>query len=189
MSDQEVTERDYLAEMDKHIDAATEGSGWVAAVVAGKLYARIAVDDPDLLDGWLHILGPDTLRRVIHERSSAARMRERGRARKGEFADAARNYETGEDSNGLKLAGMFALLHVVSAEDVRKRAGEMTGADHEFVARSYQKRGQRALMQAAFHRAVAEKIGTRRTDEVMDLGDYERLYRSIAGNMPEDPDE
>lgn len=178
----EPEERDYLGEMDDLITEATKGSGWTAAIIAAKLYGQLITDDRDLLDGWLHAMATDTLRRHIQGKVNAARMRERARAERGEFADAARDFATGEDADGLKLQGMFALTHVVDAEDVRKRAGEMSGADHLFVAGSYQTRGQKNLMQAAFHRAVAEKVGDKRTDEVMDLATYEQMYRSIVGD-------
>lgn len=177
----EDLERDYLAEMDERIAEATKGSGWTAAIVAAKIYAELITEDRDLLDGWLHTLATDTLRRVIQARANAARSRERARAARGEFADAARDFATGEDAGGVKLTGMYALTHVVNAEDVRKRAGEMTGADHKFVAESYQTRGQRSLLEAAFHRAVAERVGDQRTDEVFTLQEYETMYRSVVG--------
>lgn len=175
-------DRDYIAEMDEQITDATEGSGWTAAIVAAKLYGRLLADDRDLLEGWLHEMATDTLRHAIIRRSHAARMRERARAARGEFADAARDFETGADAGGMKLQGMFALTHVVDAEDIRKRAGEMTGTDHLFVAESYQSRGQKNLMEAAFHRAVAEKVGEQRTDQVFSLQEYETMYRSVVGS-------
>ena len=73
-------ERDYIAEMDERIAAATAGSGWVAAVVAQKLHAALLESDPDLLDGWLRAMAVQMLRRVIglkgsQERSAARRGR------------------------------------------------------------------------------------------------------------------
>jgi hypothetical protein len=173
--------RDYLAEMDEIMSVATEGSGWIASVLAAKIYAKLMEEDRELIDGWLHAAAIDTLRRQILSKTNAARTRERARAQRGEFADQARDFETGDDAGGVKLLGMFALMHTVNAEDVRKRAGEMTGADHLFVADSYQQRGQRNLMEAAFHRAVAAKVGDKRTDEVLDLETYSVMYRSITG--------
>lgn len=175
-------ERDYIAEMDERIAELTQGSGWVAAAVAARLYRELLWKDRDLLSGWLYEMGPDTLRRHIQGRAAAQRARERARAARGEFADAAHRFETGEDSNGAKLVGMFALTHVVDVEDRRKRAGEMTGADHLYVANTYTARGQRNLLEAEFHRAVAKKVGDRRTDEVISLADYEHMYRSVVGN-------
>ena len=176
-----MRDRNYLAEMDQLIAEATEGSSWVAPVIAAKLYAELLENDPELIDGWLHIVGTDALSRAIRGKAAAARARERNRARRGEFADSARNFEKGEDSYGVKLLGLFAVMHVVNGDEVRKRAGEMTGADHLYVSERYRARGETALMEAAFHRAVAEKVGDRRTDEAMSLTDYQRLYQSIAG--------
>lgn len=178
-------DRDYIAEMDACIEYATRGSGWVAAIVAEKVCAELAERDPQLLEGWLREMAADTLKRQIQARYAGARLREHHRVTRGAFADQARIFEEGKDENGARLLGMFALVHVVSAGDIRKRAGEMTGEDHLFVAERYHTRGTSDLMRAAFHRAVADKVGDRRTDEAMDLAEYESLYRSLARTAAE----
>lgn len=173
-------ERDFLAEMDTLIAEATSGSGWVAGVVAEKLYNQLVEKDTDLLDGWLDLMAKDTLRRAISGREHARRTRERNAAEPGRFSDAAREFAKGNDEGGNALLGMFSVTHVVSDENLRKRAGEMTGADHLFVAGTYQDRGKRAMMEAAFHRAIAKRVKDQRTDEVFGLEEYEAMHRSLT---------
>ena len=179
-------ERDYIAEMDARIEAATSGSSWVAAIVAEKLCGQLLENDPDLLDGWLHAMAVPLLRRVIglrvHRERSAAK---RGAAAR-DFAAAAAGLERAEDdgereSAAAALLGMFSEIHVVDPDQTRKRAADMTGPEHLFVAENtYQKSANTALMLAAFHRAVAKKVGKRRTADVLSEEQYEALYVSIA---------
>lgn len=70
--------------------------------------------------------------------------------------------------------------HAVTVDHVRKRAGDMTGADHKFVAATYTDTGNNAMMLAAFHRAVAKKVGNRKTCDVLNADRYEEMYRSIT---------
>lgn len=167
--------RDYLAEMDKKIADATAGTEWIAPVVAAKLHADLLADDPELLDGWLRAIAPEVLRQAIGNRSRAARLAARHGAKPRAFAAAA---EAGDTA---ALVGMFAVDYVVAPDRTRKRAGDMTGPDHEYVAGEYADTANTARLLAAFHRAVAEQVGGRRTADVFSLDQYEAMYRSITG--------
>jgi hypothetical protein len=179
-------ERDYIAEMDARIEAATRGSDWVAAVVAEKLCGQLLENDPELLDGWLRAMAIPLLRRVIglrvhHERRAAKRG-----ARARAFAATAADLEAAEggserESAAAALLGMFSEIHVVDEDQTRKRAADMTGAEHLFVAENtYQRSANTALMLAAFHRAVAKKVGKKRTADVLSEQQYESMYISIV---------
>lgn len=179
------SDRDYIAEMDARIEAATKGSGWVAAVVAEKLCGQLLESDPELLDGWLHVMAVSLLRRVIglrvHQVSRAAKRSARVRA----FASAAADLETAEGDErapaAAALLGMFDEIHVVDEDQTRKRAADMTGSEHLFVAENtHQRTANTALMLAAFHRAVAKKVGKKRTADVLSEEAYEALYISIV---------
>lgn len=169
--------RDYLAEMDTRITDATAGSGWAAPLVAQKLHAELVADDPDLLDGWLHAVAGEALRQAIANRSRAHRTYAR-RAASRAFAQAARDAEDSGDA--APLLGLFAVDYVVAADRTRKRARDMTGPDHRFVAGRYEASGNGELMLAAFHHAIAEKVGDRRTAEVYTEAEYEALYLSVT---------
>ena len=177
-------ERGYIAEMAAAIEAATAGSGWVAAIVAQKLHASLLENDPDLLDGWLHMVAPDVLRQAITLR---ARQRN-GAARRGakvrDFAEAARDVEDADDGEreaaGIRLLSLFESIHTVDDSDTRKRACDMTGPEHRFVADAYRERAKPHLMLAAFHSAVAKKVGKRLTSDVFTAEQYEQMYLSIT---------
>lgn len=170
--------RDYLAEMGERIRAATTGSGWVAAIVAEKLHAGMLENDPDLLDGWLHAMAVQTLRQEIGLRARSERTVARRRAGALSFASAAGDAELSGDPS--RLLGLFRVNHVVDAQDTRKRAADMTGEEHLFVAEDYQRSANTARMLAAFHRAVAKKVGRKRTSDVLTEEQYEQMYLSIT---------
>jgi hypothetical protein len=178
-------DRDYIAEMDARIEAATKGSGWVAAVVAEKLCSQLLESDPGLLDGWLRAMAVPLLRRVIglrvHQAGRAAKRSARVRA----FASVAADLEAAEGDERTSVAaallGMFSEIHVVDEDQTRKRAADMTGPEHLFVAENtHQRTANTALMLAAFHRAVARKVGKKRTADVLSEEQYESMYISIV---------
>lgn len=172
-------ERDYVAEMDARIAAATGESGWAAPVVAAKMHAALLETDPDLLNGWLHAMAVDVLRMAVGSRSRAQRTVARRRAASRIFGAAAAEAE--ETGNTIPLLGLFAVVHVIDADNTRKLAADMTGPEHLFVAENtYQQSANQALMLAAFHRAVAKKVGERKTSDVFSAQQYELLYLSIT---------
>lgn len=174
-----MSERNYVAEMGERIEAATQGGGWIAAIVAQKLHAELAETDPDLLDGWLHAVAVDTLRMAIGTRSRVQRTVARRRAGSRVFGKAAAEAE--ESGDATPLLGLFALDYVVDEDNTRKRAADMTGSEHLFVAENtYQRSANEALMLAAFHRAVAKKVGKKRTSEVFTEAEYEAMYLSVT---------
>lgn len=170
--------RDYSAEMDKLIGEITEGTGWIAAIEASRLYTRLADDDPDLLNGWLHATAVSVIRRAIMARVHQRRTEARRRAAPRAFAAAA----AAGDETRLREFSLFRVTHVVDEQQTEKRASDMTGPEHLFVAEhSYRAAASKSLMLAAFHEAVADKIGARPTSEVMTEQQYVSLYRSITG--------
>ena len=173
--------RDYLIEMNDRMDDATQGE-WVAAVVAQQLHDDLTQTDPDLLEGWLREIAVEALRHVLAARSRSRRTIARQRAGSRRFAQAAADAEASGDS--APLLGLFETDLVVNADQLRKRAADMTGPDHLYVAERYRATEAEAKMLAAFHRAVAERVGQRRTSEVFSPEEYERLFTSITRTPP-----
>lgn len=68
----------------------------------------------------------------------------------------------------------------VDAENTQRAIGLMTGADHLFVADEFRAAKEQSAMLEAFHRALARKVGKRRTEEVMGEEEFIRLYRSLT---------
>lgn len=180
-------ERDYVAEMDQRIAEAVGNWGTSAGIVAAKLHAQLQESDPEFLDAWLHAMAVSLLRRVIGLRSSRQRTIGRRRAGSAAFAAAAREFAEAHEADpedaapGIYFAGMFCGDHVVDDEHNRKLVPDMTGPDHLFVAENeYERDAAHKKMLAAFHRAVAKKVGKRRTADVLTEEQYEAMYRSIV---------
>lgn len=161
--------------MAARMDAATSTeASWVAAAVAGKLHGELVETDPELLDGWLQLIAPECLRLVLVARSRTRRAVARRRAASRAFGEAARAGDTQQ------LLGLFSVDLVVNDDQLRKRASEMTGPDHLYVAERYQASANEGLLLAAFHRAIARKLGKRRTCDLFTAEQYEQLYLSIT---------
>lgn len=168
-----MTERDYIAEMDALIDEATEGSDWIPAIVASKIAASA---DRALLDGWAHAMLTEMLTAVISRRERSTRSTARARASSRAFASAKNDAEAGDPS----ALGSFAVTFAVDEKNTRRRVADMRGADHLFVAADYEKDAKPLLLLAAFHQAVAKKVGRKRTADVFSEAQYDSLYRSIT---------
>lgn len=148
---------------------------WVPAVVAQNYVELLAVTDPALLDAWLHehaaAFATDVL--VRWERHARAASRRHASAR--EFAD------NGSDAEWI---GSFSITYCISGDNARLQVAEMTGLHHRYVASEYEASAKTGRMLAAFHRAVAKKVGARRTVEVFSEATYDALYRSIVRGAP-----
>ena len=175
-------ERDFQAEMNALIVAATEGKTYAVPDVARELYERLLATDPILLNGWLHQNALSALSNAIgdHVRSmrAAARAGSTGKrsSSAGRFAAAARLAEAGDTS----ALALYAAMHVVNPGQERKRASDMTGPDHRYVARQYQRNAQEQGLLGLFHETVAAKVGDKRTEDVLTAEQYETLYRSFV---------
>jgi hypothetical protein len=56
-----------------------------------------------------------------------------------------------------------------------RRVADWTGVEHRQMAESYEARSKRFAMFAAFHRAIAKKVGARRTADVLNEEQYAAL--------------
>lgn len=77
---------------------------------------------------------------------------------------------------------VFTVSYSVNAKNQWKHLGEMTGADHQYVADHYERIGRKELLLAEFHRQVAKSVGRKKTSDVLTEQEYLRLYRSIVKN-------
>lgn len=173
-----VSDRDYLAEMNAAISEAIGDGDVVAAVVAEKLHARLAEKDPDLLDGWLRAHAVHFLTDAIGAKDRSERAVTRRRA-------GARDFDAAARSGDRESLSTFAVRLVVDEDETRRPIGQMTGRDHLFVADGYGRTAKKAAMLEAFHRAVAKKVGKRRTADVFSETQYQQMYRSIVRDEPE----
>lgn len=181
------SDRDFQAEMNALIVTITEGKTYAVPDLARELYGRLLAEDPVLLNGWLHQNALAVLSKAIgdHVRSMRAAARAGSTGRKssaGRFAAAARLAQQGDTS----ALALYATMHVVNPSQERKRAADMNGNDHRYVAQQYSRNAQELGLLGLFHETVAAKVGDHRTEDVLTAEQYEALYRSFVRPIGDD---
>ena len=176
-----VTDRDYIAEMQQAVEGAIPEGDYVASVVAGELVERLRVEDPELLAGWLHLKAPVILADVVARRSNSKRQAARTGAPRRAFAEAARSFASDGD---VRVLSPFSAEYVVDDANTRRTVASMTADDCRFVAAKDEEAARISKLEAAFHRAVAKKIGSRVIGEVFTEDQYLEMYRSVTQQGP-----
>lgn len=169
-------ERNYVAEMRALIDEETSHGPYISASVAEKIVEKLSANDPQLLDGWLHAQAVQVIRHAINMRDGSMRTHARLTASRGVFADAAKQAQEG---NVTPLTKFLDTRYVVEG-GIRVRLGDMREPQLVFVADSYRRRAEEAMMQQAFLRALARKVGSDRVEDHFDEGELAKLWRSIG---------
>ena len=168
--------RDYRADFQAFIEQRMPSGDYVLPVLAGDLVTELRQSDSALLRGWLDANAAQFLTQWLGDQARSQRGRQASDAPRSAFKDAADRFSGGDES-ALK---QFDLHFVVSDNMLRRRLGDMTKADHLFVAGEHVKRSNAALFEAAFHRAVAKRIPAgKTTSEVLTEDEYLRLRSSI----------
>jgi hypothetical protein len=168
--------RDYRADFQAFVDQRMPSGDYVLPVLAADLVTELRKTDPALLRGWLDANAAQFVTQVLGDKARSDRGRRASDAPRSAFADAADRF-TGGDEDALKP---FDLHFVVGDDMVRRRLGDMTKADHIYVAGEHTKRSNAALFESAFHKAVAKRIPAgKTTQDVMDEQEYLRLRSSI----------
>jgi hypothetical protein len=166
--------RNYLQEMDDAIgEAIDRQDGWAVPQVAGQLFETLNAEDPELLEGWLEEMALPMMTKAVGDATRRRRNTARAQLQRDKFT---RAHEAGD----AQAMGMWHAAFVVDSALTRRRACDMTAADHRFVAGRYEKAGVESLMLGAFHSAVAAKVGNGVTSDVLSAADYETLYRDIV---------
>lgn len=153
--------RDYANDMRKLIDKLRTGGGsYNAGILAHEVAQRLLSEDRELLYGFLEAHAVHTIRTMIIASDAATRSYARHNGPASVFADAVKAAEEG-DYKPLRV-GFLQAIYVINIDNDRKALKDMTAEDVLFVAKSYDHRAKSALLEAAFFRAVARKIGTGR---------------------------
>lgn len=161
--------------LDRHL---ADLESYVAAVEAERFRDYLADHYPDVLKAWHQEREVIWISQAIGLRDRSERGKARRRARARQFHEASESFERDGDYEALNP---FTVRYVVNDDNARKQVGDMTGVDHRFVASQYERSAKQDQMLAAFHHAVAKKIGRKRTRDVLTPEQYEALYRSIVG--------
>lgn len=166
--------RDFLADMHAMCVSAVSETESPNPVVAAELVEKLRANDPELLTGWLNARAVAVLNDYLRHLDSVQRAKTRVRAPGRAFAEAARAFEAGEAPMRI-----FEARYVISDVGARRRVGDMTGADHKFVADRYGDSARRDAFLESVHRAVAAVVGDRRTEEVYSAEQYAAMFKGI----------
>ena len=172
-----MSERDYAADMREIIDQYRNKPTYNAAFVAEEIVERLLAGDRELLYGWLQAHAATTISTAIRAIDAASRSQARQNAKASLFAAAAAEAERGNDQP--LRHGFLQATYVINGNNERKRLRDMTAEDVRFVATGYEDRANSALMEAAFFRAVAKKIGNRTVGEVFTNAQLTELRGSL----------
>lgn len=160
-----LVERDYATEMEAFISEHEPSGDVVLAIFAIDLVEKLQNEDPELLLGWLMVHAPDLMHEWVRAKWRKSRNRIQTRRHEAHVA---------MTTNG----DMSIFLHhrfVVDDKNTHRLLGDMTGADHLFVAKGYERDSKAAKMRAALHRAAARAVGDKRTSEVLTVEQWESL--------------
>lgn len=169
-------ERNYAAEMRALIDQETSHGPYISASIAEKIVEKLSVNDPQLLDGWLHAQAVQLIRHAINLRDGSMRAHARVTASRGVFADAAKQAEAGN----LEPLTKFLDTRYVVEGGIRVRLGDMREPQLVYVADAYRRRAQDAMLQQAFLRALARKVGNGKVEDHFTEDEIAKLWRSIG---------
>lgn len=148
---------------------------YVAAVEAERFVAMMEAKHPAELAEWLRANAVRFCTVALGNMARSDRAKANHRVGARAFADA-----MDEES----LSVFRSVEYVIDADNTRRFVADMTGRDHRFVADGYEASGKRDLMLAAFHRAVAKKVGAHRTADVLSEDQYESMLRSFLDPKP-----
>jgi hypothetical protein len=172
--------RDYADEMRKLIDEYRSQSSYNASLAAHEIVNRLMAENQELLDGWLKLHAVQTIRSAMASADAATRAHARGTGSSvSVFAEAARRAEEG-DPTALK-EGWLQGVYTINAEHDRKALKDMTAEDVLFVASRYEDQSRAAMLEAAFFRALAKKIGMGRVADSFNNTQLAELRQRIVG--------
>ena len=88
-------------------------------------------------------------------------------------------------SADIEALGLFRITFTVDDLNTRRPFGQMTAKDCRYAASAYQRRGNQALMMAAFLEAVAKRIKRRTVERALTKQQIRHILVSLGGNGDE----
>lgn len=159
--------------LEWHQALIENGSDYIAEVEGQKFVEFMRAEHPAELDEWLTTHAAAFVSKHFAKRDRMARARAIQREPQRSFSEAVQASAEGAG------VGVFDKFLVINDDAVRRPIGEMTGVDHKFVARSYKNTGNRSLLLAAFHGAISNKLGKRRTADVFTEEQYLAMREQV----------
>lgn len=171
-----MTDRNYAVEMRAVMDAETGHGPYTSAVVAEQIVEKLTATDSDLLQGWLNEQAVFFIRHAINLRDCSRRSHARVQAGRSVFREAS---DAAEAGNTGPLTSFLSTVYVIE-DGSRVRLAEMSKPELVFVADGYGQRAAESLLQEAFLRALAKKVGSKKVADHFDEDRIAELWRSIT---------
>lgn len=152
---------------------------WSSSIVADKAVAYLDEKHPGILSDWLLEHSRAFLARYIGDGTRYERHRRQALAARTAFAQSAEAYLAGQES-------AFDAYLVINDEGIQRRIGDMTGLDWVYVADEYAYTQRISGLMQQFARALARKVGKRRTQDVLTPQQYDGMFRRIVGTTGEE---
>lgn len=169
--------RDFAGEMGAVIDAEIGEGPFVSAVVASHIVDKLRATDPDLLSGWLDFQAVGILRDAISTRERSVRSHARAVRGRSVFANAA---EQAEGGNAAALGAFLDIRYVVDDQNTRVRLADMDRSALIFAADDYRRQANENLMEEAFLRALAKRVGRRTVKDVYSEAQIAAMWSGLA---------
>lgn len=171
-------ERNIAAEMRALIDQETEDEApYTPVIIAERIVGKLREQDPDLLQAWLDAHAVQMVRTAVNQRDASRRAYARMATGRALFRDAAHAAEAGDKG---PLSRFMNTVYTIE-DGTRVRLREMQARDLSFVADGYDRRATDNRMQAAFFKALAQRVGVGKVSDVFDEGRLTELWLSLKG--------
>lgn len=170
----------YARRMQDVTDAYTASGPYVSRIAASEIIAKLRVQDPDLLAGWLDEQAEHFLWQMINDRDRSRRGHLAATSGRSAFRDAADAAEQGDET----ALRPYLDGHVYAVADgSRRRLATLTRPDLEYVAGGYEKRARSNAFRGTFMRTLAKKVAPGRVVE-----DYftEAQIAVMMSSLPDD---
>lgn len=158
------------------------GDTYIAAAVALSVVERLREEDPELLNKFLDQNAVTIIHREILNLEGSKRLQARASAERTEkakvsvFQNAVSRYEDGQKQ---ALTPWLDTVYVVTSNNIRRRLADMDKDDLEYAAARYSDRARANELQAAFLRALAQKVGAGTVSDVLEEEQLSKIWRSL----------
>jgi hypothetical protein len=173
-----TTNRDPVHEIRKYVDDELDRAGdtYIVGTLAARIVDRLREDDPGLLAEFLNAHAATIIADMVSSVIRAQRNYVKANSGRSVFSDAVKRYEAGDT---LALGSWLDTMYVINTNAQRKRLGDMIGEELEWAAQDYAIRARGNLIQSAFLKALAEKVGSKTVSEVYTDEQIARMWQGF----------
>jgi hypothetical protein len=167
--------RSFEELLDEYLDSLT--GVFTVGTAAPRFHEFLRENHPDELRVWLLKREPTFVARALGDRIRSRRGQIQRARRPSAFQQMVAAWEGGD----LQAPREYSTVYVVDRYNTRRRVGEMSASDHQFVATRYGAGGRRSLLLAEFHRQVASRLGDRTTADAIPEIEYAKMRVQVLG--------